>query len=153
MHVKCIYYMETSASLFERLGGRPSLLRLLHHFYADVRQHQILGPIFEPQIENWPAHIEKITDFWTQVTGGPSGYGGGMPARHIPLGLREEHFQSWLGLWDINCHQWLSADCAGELSALARQIGQRLRQFCGIPQSSQLIPGSAQFLPLPNLKP
>lgn len=153
MYIKYIYCMETSAPLFERLGGRPPLLRLLHHFYADVRQHQLLGPIFEQQIENWPAHIEKIADFWTQVTGGPSGYGGGMPARHIPLGLREEHFKAWLGLWDINCQQWLSADCAGELSALARQIGQRLRQFCGVPQPSQSIFDSARFFPKQMFKP
>lgn len=80
--------------MFERIGGRPSLLQLLNHFYADVRQ-----------------------------------------ARHIPLGLREEHFKAWLGLWDINCHIWLSPDCADEISALALQIGQRLRQFCGVRQS------------------
>ncbi|HZQ45549.1 MAG TPA: group III truncated hemoglobin [Verrucomicrobiae bacterium] len=137
--------MEISETLFERLGGRPGLLRLLHHFYADVRQHQLLGPIFERQIENWPEHIEKIADFWTQVTGGPSVYAGGMPARHIPLGLREEHFQSWLGLWDVNCRIWLSAGCAAELSAMARQIGRRLRQFCGVPQPAPFNPESARF--------
>ena len=128
--------MTASASLplFERLGGRPALLLLLRHFYADVRQHHLLGPLFDRQIENWPEHIEKIAGFWTQVTGGPSVYGGGMPARHIPLGLREAHFQAWLGLWDINCQLWLVTPCASELSALARQIGQRLRQFCGVPQ-------------------
>ena len=121
-------------SLFDRIGGREGLTSLLWHFYADVRQHQIIGPIFESQVENWPEHIENIADFWAQVTGGPSVYAGGMPARHIPLGLREEHFQAWLGLWDFNCHRWLSPGSADELSALARQIGQRLRQFCGVPQ-------------------
>src|SRR5579884_3523560 len=119
-------------SLFERLGGREVLVRLLNHFYADVRQHELIGPVFENQVEDWPSHIEKIADFWSQVSGGPAGYGGGMPARHIPLGLKEEHFQAWLGLWDTNCHIWLAPDCAGEMSALAQQIAKRLRQFCGI---------------------
>jgi hemoglobin len=137
--------MESLAPLFERLGGRPALLRLLTHFYADVRQHRLLGPVFERHITNWPAHIEKIADFWTQVTGGPAAYGGGMAARHIPLGLREEQFQSWLGLFEANCRLWLAADCAGELSAMARQIGQRLRQFCGLPQPSALSLDSVQF--------
>lgn len=152
MYFIYIYYMEISKSLFERLGGRIILLRLLHQFYADVRQHQLLGPVFEQQIENWPEHIEKIADFWTQVTGGPSVYAGGMPARHIPLGLREEHFQSWLGLWDSNCRIWLSADCAAELSAMARQIGKRLRQFCGVPLPAPLISSPADFRPIPILK-
>jgi hemoglobin len=127
--------MEIGTSLFERIGSRPALLRLLGHFYADVRQHRVIGPIFANQIENWTMHIEKIADFWTRLTGGPAIYTGAMPTRHIPLGLREEHFQAWLGLWDVNCRLWLSHDGADELSALARQIGVRLRQFCGVSPS------------------
>src|SRR6516162_2461318 len=114
MYLIYINYMEAE-TLFSRLGGRPGLLNLLRHFYADVRQHQLLGPIFNAQIDDWPGHIEKIGDFWSQVTGGPSGYGGGMPMPHIPLGLREEHFRAWLGLWDINCRTWLNPECAKEM--------------------------------------
>src|SRR6185312_7990889 len=121
--------METRGPLFQRLGGRPVLVRLLTHFYADVRQHQLIGPIFEQQIENWPEHIEKIADFWAQATGGPAAYSGGMPARHIPLGLREEHFEAWLGLWKFNCQRELPADCLEEVIGMAQNIGQRLRQF------------------------
>jgi hemoglobin len=132
-------------SLFDRLGGRPGLLKLLRHFYADVRQHQLLGPIFNTQIHDWPAHIEKIGDFWSTVTGGPPAYSGGMPAPHIPLGLREEHFQAWLGLWDVNCRTWLSPECAKEMSTLATQIGKRLRQFCGVTQASDSIFGPSRY--------
>ncbi|HEY3854045.1 MAG TPA: group III truncated hemoglobin [Verrucomicrobiae bacterium] len=130
--------MTVSTCLFDRLGGRLALIRLLNHFYADVRQHRVIGPIFESQIEDWPEHIENIADFWTQITGGPTNYSGRMPARHIPLGLREEHFQAWLGLWEINCRNWAPTDCADELVAHARQIALRLREFCGVPQSFSL---------------
>jgi hemoglobin len=123
----------SDASLFERIGGRAGLMKLLGHFYADVRQHQLLGPVFAAQIQDWPAHMEKIADFWTQVMGGPAGYGGGMPARHMPLGLREEHFQAWLGLWRTNCLIWLPAECAPEAIGVAQNIGLRLRQFCDVP--------------------
>ncbi len=128
--------MQSTNSLFERLGSRPALLRLLNHFYADIRQHHLLGPIFNSHIQNWPQHIEKIADFWSQATGGPAQYTGGMPARHFPLGLREEHFQAWLALWEINCRQWLAPDSANELIALARNIGQRLRQLCAAQNTS-----------------
>ena len=50
--------------LFDRLGGRARLLYLLRHFYADVRQHEDIGPIFSAHITDWPAHLEKIADFW-----------------------------------------------------------------------------------------
>jgi hemoglobin len=135
--------METHVSLFDRIGGRRALIQLLNHFYADARQHQVLGPVFESQVENWPEHIGNIADFWTQIAGGPPRYSGQMPARHIPLGLREEHFRAWLGLWEINCRVWLPKDCADELISYALQIGKRLRQFCGVSTSMpSIIPGS-----------
>ncbi|MBA4149730.1 MAG: group III truncated hemoglobin [Verrucomicrobia bacterium] len=123
--------MSEAQPLFDRLGGRPNLHRLLHHFYADVRQHHLLGPVFNAQIENWPHHIDKIADFWSTITGGPAKYNGAMAARHVPLGLKEKHFQAWLGLWEHNCRIWLSADCASELIAIAHQIGARLSKMGG----------------------
>jgi hypothetical protein len=53
--------------------------------------------------------------------------------------LSEEHFQAWLGLWDINCRTWLASECAEEMSGLASKIGQRLRQFCGVTPASASI--------------
>lgn len=119
-------------SLFERVGGREQIMNLLRHFYADVRQHQLLGPVFNAQIEDWPHHLEKIADFWSTVCGGPVRYNGAMAMRHVPLGLKEEHFQAWLGLWEHNCRVWLPADCAAELVTIAKQIGVRLRQACRV---------------------
>ena len=113
--------MDTSASptsLFARLGGRPRLLHLLRHFYADVRQHQEIGPIFTARITDWPAHLEKIADFWSNVTGGPIRYEGPMPQKHFPLSLepRRRH-----------CRIHLPAPEAAELIAAAEGIGERLR--------------------------
>ncbi len=123
---------ETPArSLFERLGGRPGLARLLRHFYADVRQHHVIGPIFLAQIEDWPAHLEKIADFWSGATGGPANYRGAMPAKHLPLELRPEHFAAWLDLWGRNCRAHLPAAESGEMIALAHTIGQRLSYIVG----------------------
>lgn len=118
-----------SATLFERLGGRPRLMHLLRHFYADVRQHDEIAPIFAAHIEDWPAHLEKIADFWSGVTGGPARYTGGMPFKHVPLGLEERHFLAWLGLWARHCRAHLAPTEAEELINLAEAIGQRLRHI------------------------
>jgi hemoglobin len=115
------------SSLFARIGGRPGLMQLLRHFYADVRQHQDIGPIFNAQIQNWPEHLEKIGDFWSGVTGGPQGYAGPMPQRHFPLGLEERHFEAWLDLWGRNCRIRLPAPEAAEMIRFAEMIGVRLR--------------------------
>lgn len=123
--------VQSPATLFERLGGRPALLQLLRHFYADVRQHQVIGPIFRAQIHDWPAHLEKIADFWSGATGGPALYSGPMPQRHFPLGLEAEHFEIWLDLWRRNCRIRLQPTEAAEMIRLAEDIGERLRDLIG----------------------
>ena len=121
-----------TSSLFNRLGGRPKLLHLLKYFYADVRQHREIGPIFAAHITDWPSHLEKIADFWSGVTGGPARYSGGMPVKHMSLGLEEKHFEAWLGLWARHCRAHLAPTEAEELIAAAENIGQRLRQMVAL---------------------
>ncbi|HVV02255.1 MAG TPA: group III truncated hemoglobin, partial [Verrucomicrobiae bacterium] len=118
---------ESTSSLFQRMGGQPAIARLLQHFYSDVRQHNIIGPIFNRQIHDWPAHLAKIGQFWARITGGPSAYSGQMPVKHFGLGLEPIHFQSWLGLWGANCRCYLTMQEAGEMIQLAEEIGARLR--------------------------
>lgn len=113
--------------LFDRLKGRSGILHLLRHFYADVRQHQVIGPVFAAHVEDWPAHLEKIADFWSGATGGPPRYRGPMPAVHAAMGLKDVHFEVWLGLWRRNCRIHLEPREAEELIALAEGIGDRLR--------------------------
>lgn len=123
--------MQSPASLHERIGGRDGLMLLLRRFYADVRQHDEIGPIFAAHIGDWPSHLEKIAGFWSGLTGGPALYGGGMAARHIPLQLEEKHFQAWLGLWHRHCRAHLQPAEAAEMIAIAENIGQRLRMITG----------------------
>ena len=85
-------------SLYDRIGGRDGISILLRHFYADVRQHRLIGPVFNERIKDWPAHLAKIGEFWARVTGGPSSYSGQMPAKHLTLGLDPRHFASMAGV-------------------------------------------------------
>lgn len=127
-----VHVSSHSTSLYDRIGGRAGLQRLLKHFYADVRQHQVIGPVFAAHIDDWPAHLEKIADFWSGVTGGPPAYSGPMPFKHVPLGLEERHFDAWLGLWARHCRIWLAAPEAEDMILAAETIGQRLRQIIAI---------------------
>ncbi len=122
---------DAPAPLFERIGGRAGLQTLLRRFYADVRQHNEIGPIFAAHIDDWPSHMEKIADFWSGLTGGPALYGGGFAGRHMPLQLEEKHFQAWLGLWHRHCHAHLAPAEAADMIAIAEALGQRLRMITG----------------------
>ncbi len=123
------------SSLYQRIGGRDGLARLLHHFYADVRQHTLIGPIFNRQIHDWPAHLEKIGSFWARLTGGPSEYSGRMPMKHLNLGIEAQHFDVWLQLWSFNCRGHLPKTEAEEMIGLAHEIGRRLKTILGVEPS------------------
>ncbi len=119
-------------SLYDRIGGRDTLASLLRHFYSDIRQHKLVGPVFNEHIQDWPAHLEIIGSFWARLTGGPSAYSGGMPAKHLDLGLNPNHFQAWLQLWEFNCRTYLKSDEAQEMIDLAHEIGRRLKRIIGV---------------------
>lgn len=116
-------------SLYDRIGGSDGLAKFLRHFYADVRQHNLIGPIFNSRINDWPAHITKIGTFWARITGGPSDYAGQMPAKHFDLGLDASHFKAWLGLWECNCRCYFEQQEAEEMIQLAHGIGRRLKSI------------------------
>jgi hemoglobin len=114
------------------MGGRETIAHLLRHFYSDIRQHQLVGPIFNEKIQDWPRHLETIGLFWARVTGGPSHYSGGMPMKHMSLGLNASHFQAWLQLWEFNCRAHLKTAEAQEMIGLAHEFGRRLKGILGV---------------------
>ena len=118
--------MTETASLYDRLGGHAGILKLIKPFYADVRQHNVIGPIFNSHIQDWPAHLEKITEFWALQAGGESKYRGGFAGAHMTLGLQAEHFQHWLGLWELNNARSLAPREAAEMNELAHRLASRL---------------------------
>lgn len=109
----------------------PTVL-IIRTYLRRRKGHQVIGPIFAAHIEDWPAHLEKIADFWSGVTGGPANYSGPMPFKHVPLGLEERHFEAWLGLWGRHCRIWLAAPEAEDMVLAAETIGQRLRQIIAL---------------------
>ena len=44
-------------SLFELLGGRDGLHRLLSRFYERARLDPLLGPVFAAHVDDWPRHL------------------------------------------------------------------------------------------------
>ena len=40
---------------------------LVDHFYARVREDELIGPLFNSAVADWPEHLEKLTAFWSSV--------------------------------------------------------------------------------------
>jgi hemoglobin len=124
--------------LYQRIGRSEGISKLLHHFYADVRQDPLIGPIFNVKIKDWKHYLEIITSFWETLIGGPRTYARAMPIKHLPLGLREEHFERWLFLWQANCRAQLPSNVAREMSDLAYHIAHKLRKILCISNESAI---------------
>jgi hemoglobin len=113
-------------SLYDRLGGRVVLERLLSRFYDAARADEVLGPIFQAHVDDWESHLQTVANFWSNHTGGPVLYRGGM-GRHLRLGLKPEHFERWLRLWGENVDREVDAECAAELKAIAANVAENLQ--------------------------
>lgn len=84
-----------------RLGIDDAFIsELVETFYARVRAHPRLGPIFNGEINDWPAHLAKLKDFWASVAMNAGRYSGKPMPAHMKLeGITREDFGMWLGLF------------------------------------------------------
>jgi hemoglobin len=102
--------------------------RVVAEFYAVVRQHPGLGPVFAAHVTDWPAHEEKIARFWRNAILLERSYDGNPMQAHRDAGnVRPGMFEIWLGLFDSVLRRELPAETAAAWSALAHRIGAGLR--------------------------
>ncbi len=97
-------------------------------FYAFIREHPGLGPVFAAHVTDWPAHEAKIARFWRNAILYERSYDGNPMQAHLAAGnVRPGMFEPWLGLFDMVLRRNLPPDTAAAWSALAHRIGLGLR--------------------------
>lgn len=97
-------------------------------FYAAIRHHPGLGPVFAAHVTDWPAHEEKIARFWRNAILHERSYDGNPFAVHQAAGnVRPQMFEIWLGLFDSVLRRTLPPDLAQGWSNLAHRIGRGMR--------------------------
>jgi hemoglobin len=97
-------------------------------FYARIRQHPKLGPVFAVHVADWPKHEAKIARFWRNAILLEGGYDGNPMAVHRAAGnVRPGMFDDWLALFDNVLAEQLPQETAAQWSALAHRIGRGLR--------------------------
>ncbi|MBA83788.1 group III truncated hemoglobin [Thalassobius sp. S69A] len=107
---------------------RDDIARVVHSFYALVRQHPGLGPVFAAHVTDWPHHEEKIIRFWANAILHERDYDGNPLLVHRDAGnVRPGMFDPWLGLFDTVLRQELQPQQAAAWSTLAHRIGRSLR--------------------------
>jgi len=105
------------------------LRRLVHAFYARVREDGQLGPIFNRAIADWPEHLDKLHAFWSSVML-TSGRYKGQPvpahARHRDA-ITPALFDRWLALWGETARELMTPDAAAALEMKAARIAESLQ--------------------------
>lgn len=102
--------------------------RVVAVFYAAVRRHEVLGPVFAGHVADWPAHEARIAAFWRNAILYERGYDGNPMMAHMRAGdVRAAHFPTWLALFDETLSRTLPAEPAAAWSELAHRIGAGLR--------------------------
>ena len=89
-------------TIADKTGVDENMIRkVVHAFYAKVRQDPFIGPIFARAIgDNWDPHLAKMCDFWSSVMLMSGRYKGNPMVAHMRLNtVQPDHFARWLELF------------------------------------------------------
>jgi hemoglobin len=103
---------------------------LVGAFYARVRCHPALGPVFEATIaqEEWPEHLATMKRFWSSVMLASGRYSGNPLAVHRAVaGIERPLFADWLALFTETASELFDAGPASKLAATAQRIATSLQ--------------------------
>ena len=97
------------------INNRQDIIQLLQYFYEKLLKDETTHDIFKDL--DMESHIPVIADFWSMVLLGEMNYKGNPFEKHIPLGLKKEHFDCWLQHFTESIDHFH----AGEKAELAKQ--------------------------------
>ncbi|NAS32429.1 globin [Flavobacteriaceae bacterium R38] len=109
---------------------REDINILVKTFYAKIRKDDLLGNIFNHHIseEQWPGHLEKLTDFWVTALFGTACFKGNPTEAHrlvdknLNHTIDQIHFGKWLQLW----FNTIDALYEGELAQRAKDAARKM---------------------------
>ena len=108
----------------------PLIHEQVHAFYGKIRKDPALGPIFNRVIaeEEWPAHLQKMCDFWSSVMLMSGRFKGSPMQAHVRIGdLRPTHFVRWLHLFEQTAHEVCPPEAAALFVEKSQMIGRSLQ--------------------------
>ena len=96
---------------------------LVDTFYSNIRQDEMLGIIFNQNIQDrWPEHLAKMYKFWQTLLLGEYTYDGRPfpPHAHLPIG--KQHFTQWLVLFNDTVDSLFTGEKADEAKWRAQKM-------------------------------
>ena len=100
---------------------------LVDRFYAKVQRDDLIGPIFNAMIDDWPFHLAKLKNFWESIMLGAGTYKGNPMMVHMQLPLDPEHFHRWLTLFAETANEVMLPEHANSIIRKSHYIGQNFQ--------------------------
>lgn len=130
----------------KELNTRENIRFLIHTFYGRVREDEMLGPIFNTIVQDWPDHLERLTGFWETSLLLTRTYQGNPAQAHKEVDkqmnhrITMEHFGRWLHLWYTTIDEHFTGSYAELAKNRARNMSTHmfLRIFESRPRASPL---------------
>ena len=99
---------------------------LVDRFYGQVRENELLAPIFNKRIgDRWPAHLEKMYKFWQTVLLKEHTYFGSPFTPHALLPVNKGHFDQWLSIF----YETVDENFTGEKAEEAKWRAARMAEM------------------------
>jgi hemoglobin len=105
------------------------LEQLVDRFYAKVREDEVLGPVFNAAVQDWPEHLEKLTAFWSSVMLTTGRFKGNPMIAHLKHKsvIEPAMFDRGLQLWRETASEVLDGADAAAVAAKAGRIAESLQ--------------------------
>jgi hemoglobin len=103
--------------------------RLVVAFYGAACRDPMIGPIFMRVVDDWDAHYDTLTDFWSAMVLGTERYSGRPAAAHMPLDLTRPHFDRWVELWCATAVRELGEKKAERFVDLGTKMAQSMSRW------------------------
>ena len=117
-----------SRGLHEQVVDERQLEKLIPHFYTLIRRDELLGPLFNAAIGDWPGHMDKLIAFWSSVMLTSGRYKGNPVAVHHRVeGIDYGLFDRWLALFHETCRELFDDDIAAAFGVKAERIAESLK--------------------------
>jgi hemoglobin len=121
--------------------NEQSIAVLVDTFYARVRKDDVIGPVFNRVVADWPEHLAKLKDFWSSVVLSAGTYKGNPMMAHLPIPeMDHRHLERWLSLWDLTLSEIFEPEIAEIFLGKAMMVGERFVAVSTHMRENQLIP-------------
>lgn len=119
------FVTEMKTEELKDISTREDVELLVDRFYAKIRVHSELGPIFNDRIrDHWDEHMVTLVNFWETLLLNNRTYFGAPFPKHVNLPIEDLHFEMWLSLFFMTIDEHFQGPVAEDAKFRAHNIAR-----------------------------